>query len=276
MSTPPTPELVAEVEAMLDSRFTQMETRMAALLEEKLVPRLERLESSLKEHVETAVTQAMTQFSTKLEEATKTVADHTKCITDLQAKFEDIIKTELPRLKSERDDLKTEVGLKQIEADMEKRKKSLIVSGIPGRSAEHEGTTRDSIIDFARVKLDIAQAAETHFLACHRLKRTENAPTLVSFQDSRQKETWVKKASLLRRAQPKMAITQDITPAVRTLRNDIYDQKKLLPDAEQKLYSLRYLSSWPFVQMKSTTGDIITPRNTKGDLVQNYLALNNY
>jgi hypothetical protein len=111
---------------------------------------------------------------------------------------------------------------------MHKRKWSIIVSGVPGEQRKHESRTREAMIKFARKDLQIEQANLTSFTACHRLRNTANAPVLVSFLDLAQ-DTWLRKAHLLRNAPPKMAITQDLPPSLRELRNEVYERKKSLP-----------------------------------------------
>jgi hypothetical protein len=122
------------------------------------------------------------------------------------------------------------------------------------------------MIFFASKELDIAEADQTIFLNCHRRKRSENAPVLVTFADPRQKASWICKGKLLKNSQPKRALTQDITPAVHALRNDVFKQKKILSPIQQSLFQLRYLRTWTFVQMKAQSGHTITPRNSKSEV----------
>ena len=123
--------------------------------------------------------------------------------------------------------------------------------------------------------MKIEQANLTSFAACHRLKNTANAPVLVTFLDLAQKDTWLRKAHLLRNAPTKMAITQDLPPSLRELRNEVYERKKSLPELQQRQYTIRYHLAWPFVEMKTPNGDTLKPKSTKAELVSKFLAMEN-
>jgi hypothetical protein len=247
------------------------------------------LENRLKLHFENTISKALSavegkvetvstrvsDLEQKLEALTIQVSENVKSIVDHDTSMDEIQHAAIPALKVETTYRNNALAIKCIEEQMHKRKWSIIVSGVPGEQREHESRTRESMITFAHRDLQIEQANQTNFAACHRLKNTANAPVLVTFLDLAQKDTWLRKAHLLRNAPTKMAITQDLPPSLRELRNEVYERKKSLPELQQRQYTIRYHLAWPFVEMKTPNGDTLKPKSTKAELVSKFLAMEN-
>ena len=74
--------------------------------------------------------------------------------------------------------------------ELHRRKWGMIVQGVKGPPNEEENATRKSIIEFATNCLQIENASNLQFVACHRLNNKADAATLIIFVDLADRNRW--------------------------------------------------------------------------------------
>lgn len=233
-----------------------------------------KLESTVENSVKSAVSNAMAAMEERFAVLNTQTRDNTAAIINHDVVLDEIQSKTLPAVQDQAKNMITAMGMRLLEDQMHKRKWSLIVTGIQGQRGENEWDTRNNMIEFAHNELEIHNAHLTNFSACHRLKQSDNAPVIIKFNDLAQKDTWLRKAYLLKRA--KKSVIQDVPPTIRDLRQNVYEQKKALsPDQQQEQWAIKYHQAWPFVEMKSKSGASIKPKFTKAEVVDKFMALEN-
>ena len=207
------------VDKLLEARFTAQTSEIEKSLNEK-VAALETTMSSLKDD-----------------------------LSFLSNKYDTLKNTALPALASHVSNIANNLTLRHLELETHRRKWNLILHGIKGDADEFQHTTRESVLKFAKDKLKIRDTSNIHIAACHRLSRSANAGIIIRFCDLSQRDEWMAATKNLK--DTGISLSPDLPPKLRPIKNAVMLHRKSLSTEEKRKSKVRYLPSWPFVELKS-------------------------
>lgn len=207
------------VDKLLEARFTAQTSEIEKSLNEK-VAALETTMSSLKDD-----------------------------LSFLSNKYDTLKNTALPALASHVSNIANNLTLRHLELETHRRKWNLILHGIKGDADEFQHTTRESVLKFAKDKLEIRDTSNIHIAACHRLSRSANAGIIIRFCDLSQRDEWMAATKNLK--DTGISLSPDLPPKLRPIKNAVMLHRKSLSTEEKRKSKVRYLPSWPFVELKS-------------------------
>ena len=207
------------VDKLLEARFTAQTSEIEKSLNEK-VAALEATMSSLKDD-----------------------------LSFLSNKYDTLKNTALPALASHVSNIANNLTLRHLELETHRRKWNLILHGIKGDADEFQHTTRESVLKFAKDKLKIRDTSNIHIAACHRLSRSANAGIIIRFCDLSQRDEWMAATKNLK--DTGISLSPDLPPKLRPIKNAVMLHRKSLSTEEKRKSKVRYLPSWPFVELKS-------------------------
>ena len=172
-----------------------------------------------------------------------------------------------------------------LKMDAHRRKWNVVIHGINGPAGEEETATRSAVMDFARkaLKLSPEDIRDTKFSACHRLSRKENAGIIIRFVDLTYRDKWLSGAKNiqsyiadLRPPNPdkKVSLAIDLPPRIRPLKDNLMKKRRELPAEKRRKSKLRYLSQWPFVELRVEGESPIRPAESLSDIANSTLGLN--
>ena len=159
-----------------------------------------------------------------------------------------------------------------LDLDTHRRKWTLIINGLDGKQGESEHETRAIVRRFATEKLKLAGADSHPFGACHRLAQKDNAGIIIRFTDLTDKNSWLTHAKNLKNTNSNVSISPDMPPCLRPLKTDILNIRKDLPPAQKQLGQVRYLPSWPYINLKIRGQATMNPRIKKETILAKYLS----
>ena len=128
---------------------------------------------------------------------------------------------------------------------------------------EVEDETRAACVALARDYLQVDNASDTDLAACHRLSKRADSGVIVRFKDLKQRNLWLSGAKHLKNHSDKISVSQDLPPVLRSLKTELLGKRKNLPPPQKSKSNLRYLKSWPYIELKTGTGSIIRPSATR-------------
>ena len=207
------------VDKLLEARFTAQTSEIEKSLNEK-VAALETTMSSLKDD-----------------------------LSFLSNKYDTLKNTALPALASHVSNIANNLTLRHLELETHRRKWNLILHGIKGDADEFQHITRESVLKFAKDKLKIRDTSNIHIAACHRLSRSANAGIIIRFCDLSQRDEWMAATKNLK--DTGISLSPDLPPKLRPIKNAVMLHRKSLSTEEKRKSKVRYLPSWPFVELKS-------------------------
>ena len=210
----------------------------------------------------------------KLEALGAKYADIEKGLSDCAAKVEQIINNLVPQLVNKFTETATQLSMKLIDMDCHSRKWSLIIHGIKGEPRETNHVTAKKCVELATSFLDIKNASVKDFAACHRLKNERDSGIIVRFIDLNMRDRWLSGAKGLSKCPDRVSITPDLPPVTRSLRSELVKKRNTLPPSERKISSIRYLKSWPYVQLSIKDKPSVSPNTQKEKFVQTFLRQN--
>ena len=171
-----------------------------------------------------------------------------------------------------------------LKMDAHSRKWNVVLHGVDGKAGEEESTTRQAVKDFAKsaLKLSEEDVRDSHFSACHRLSKKDNAGIIIRFVDLSCRDKWLSGArniqTYLAELQPpqpdkKISLAIDLPPKIRPLKDNLMIKRKNLPLDKRRKSKLRYLAQWPFVELKVEGQDSIRPDETLSDIAASVLGM---
>ena len=120
----------------------------------------------------------------------------------------------------------------------------------------------------------IFNASDTDLAACHRLSKRADSGIIVRFKDLKQRNAWLSGAKNLKKHPDKISVSQDLPPVLRTLKTELLGKRKDLPPPQKSKSNLRYLKSWPYIELKTGTGNIIRPSATRESIAAAVIGFN--
>ena len=164
--------------------------------------------------------------------------------------------------------------MQTMQIDVHRRKWNLVLHGLNGPAAEDERETRAVCIRFAKDVLKVPDAEDTRIAACHRLSRKQNAGVIIRFADLAQRDRWLAGTRNLRNHDRKVSLSPDLPPVLRPMKDALMlTRSKLAADIKSKS-RVRYLPTWPFVELRIDGQPPRRPDTTRADLVTNILGIN--
>ena len=163
-------------------------------------------------------------------------------------KYDTLKNTTLPALASHVSTVTTNLTLRHLELETHRRKWNLILHGIKGDADEFQHTTRESVLKFAKEKLKIQNTNNIHIAACHRLSRNADSGIIIRFCDLSQRDEWMAATKNLK--DTGISLSPDLPPKLRPIKNAVMLHRKSLSTEEKRKSKVRYLPSWPFVELK--------------------------
>lgn len=229
-----------------------MREELANVIANELGPRLIRVEEQLAQVV------GLKDRVVELEKAAQHSADV----------HEELIQTTMPSLNTHIENVATTLTLRTIDMELHRRKWGLIVQGVKGPPNEEENATRKSMIEFATNCLQIENASNLQFVACHRLSNKADAATLIIFVDLADRNRWLHHAKNLKNQKRKFSVNPDLPPLIRDLKGELLKMKQELPAAEKAKASIRYLRQWPYVELRIPGRPSLKPRTPPTAITQ--------
>ena len=209
---------------------------------------------------------------------TQTLKEHDQKLKDIQQSLSftgdqiDVInKKTVPDLDKKFTELSTKMCLNLLNIDTHRRKWTLIINGLKGKSGESELETRAKVRTFAKDRLKVTGADAHTFRACHRLSQKDDAGIIVCFSDLYDKNEWLSNAKNLKHDNSSTSLSPDLHPCLRPLKTDILNIRKDLPPERRNLTTVKYLPTWPYICLKERGKSTVNPRITKEDIVQSFL-----
>ena len=189
-------------------------------------------------------------------------------------RMDDLEKVALPALASHVEQVASALALQTLDIDVHRRKWSLTVQGLKGDPDEDDADTRRACVRLARQHLDIEDAAEADFAACHRLSRKKDAGIILRFRDLSQRNKWLLGARKLKNLQDNISICPDLPPVLRPLKTELLQKRKSLPQEKKKNSHIKYLRQWPYVELTIPNSPKVRPSHQVSDIVSNVLGIN--
>ena len=175
-----------------------------------------------------------------------------------------------------------------LKIDAHRRKWNVVVHGVDGPADEDESATRAAVINFATTALKLSPEVvkDSTFSACHRLSKKANAGIIIRFVDLAYRDKWLAGARNLQEylaglpppADPntkpkKISLAIDLPPKIRPLKDNLMMKRKQLPMERRKKSKLRYLTQWPFVELRVEGQDPIRPSETLSEIASSILGV---
>ena len=193
----------------------------------------------------------------------ETVEAVEKAVDYTSSRLDDIYKVSLPALTKHVEQVAVGLAMQTLDLDVHRRKWTLTIQGLKGPADEVEDETRAACVALARDYLQVDNASDTDLSACHRLSKRADSGVIVRFKDLKQRNLWLSGAKHLKNHSDKISVSQDLPPVLRSLKTELLGKRKNLPPPQKSKSNLRYLKSWPYIELKTGTGSIIRPSATR-------------
>ena len=200
-------------------------------------------------------------------EAVEKVVDYTS------SRLDDIYSVSMPALSKHVEQVAVGLAMQTLDLDVHRRKWTLKIQGLKGPADEDEDDTRAACVTLARDYLQVDNASDADLAACHRLSKRADSGIIVRFKDLKQRTTWLSGARHLKNHFDKISISQDLPPVLRALKTELLGKRKDLPPQQKSKSNLRYLKSWPYIELKTGTGSIIRPSATRESIAAAVIGL---
>ena len=187
------------------------------------------------------------------------------------------LKTEtIPSLVTHMNSMLTHLALQNIDANMHRRKWSLIFQGVPGNADEPSDETRKAVIEVAKKNLKLRDNKDSpissdHFAACHRLKSQAGSAIIARFVDLKQRDRWLAHAKHLAKSNISMSV--DVPPCLRKAKNQLMAIRKDFAPDDKKRSFIKHLPSWPYLVLHRKGEDDIHHTFSKGDIIRQAIKL---
>ena len=224
----------------------------------EFTPQLNRIEEDIK-----AISALQTQ-----------IADVEKALEHTSRRIDDIYTHAMPNLASHVSAIANALSLRLFDIDVHRRKWSLTLQGLPGSANESEDTTRTKCANLATQVLKLEGSSVDDFSACHRLKQSANSGIIVRFKDLKKRNDWLASTKNLKGTDySEVSIGPDLPPALRPLKKELLNIRRQLPPQEKKKCNIRYLRSWPYVQLCREGQEPIRPTIPVAEIVTKALSI---
>ena len=190
-------------------------------------------------------------------------------------RIDDFYGVTVPKINEHIGDIAISLTKRILDLDVHRRKWSLNIQGLKGEKEEREPITRAKTVDFARDHLKVANANADDYAACHRLSQEANAGIIMRFKDLAKRNAWLNGASNLKgsAAHKDISISPDLPNEIRPLKTELLNKRKELPAALKKDSSLRYLKTWPYVELRIKNQPTIRPSQSPMSVCERVLGL---
>ena len=198
--------------------------------------------------------------------------DLRKSVQDTSDRIDDVMNNEIPLLHDKFTNLALMLAIQTLDIDVHRRKWNLVIHGIKGNAAEPESVTRGKCVKFAKDDLQIPDAEQHRYAACHRLRRSPDAAIIIRFSDLKDRNQWLGHAKNLQQNNPSVSLSVDMPPILRPLKTELLNIRKNLQPQVKKETKVKHLVSWPYVELiMPGNQDPKHPSATKETIVQNLL-----
>ena len=237
------------------------------------------LRKIIHEEFEKAFKTQVDERLSKMEESIKQIGNLRATVDSLEValsntsqRFDDLEKVTLPALASHIERITEAAIFQSLDLDVHRRKWNITLQGLPGLTGESEDITRESCVKFAKENLQLADAKNADFSACHRLKQEPNAAIIMRFRDLRDRNRWLDGAKKLKGKGLKVSIAPDLPPTLRALKTELLDIRKELPADKKSRSYIRYMAQWPYVELSVPDQPRIPPKTTKKAVLEKVLG----
>lgn len=246
-----TPDGATASEILPEGLNPELLAAMRIIIREELNTRLEPIETTLKEIVD---------IKHRIEEVET-------AISDTSGRLESLTTDSLPSLTESISRMMEELALQTLELDMHRRKWNLCIHGVKGVAREPAATTRALCIELAKQYLQVPDAAAIDFAAAHRLSGSADAGIILRFNDLSKRDAWLAGARYLKQHPDRVTVSPDLPKKIRSMKTELLNLRKELPDEQKTLARIRHLPQWPFVELTTPGNDPVRPSMTKSELL---------
>ena len=229
---------------------------------------------------QTALKQEWSQRLDRIEDQLKQLAEVGQTVSQVEdaiqfqsQRIDDLLKVTLPAITDYVEKMVNASVIQTLDLDAHRRKWSISIHGLPGPAGEDEATTRKACVALAQQHLRVPDAAEADIAACHRLKQEPNAGITIRFVDLSKRNKWMAGAKHLKGHDGKISMTPDMPPPLRKLRTELLAIRRNMPPEQKTQTSIKYLKTWPYVELSVPGGDNIRPTTSQSDVVANILGI---
>lgn len=215
----------------------------------------------------------LTEVLVEMRDLKSKISDLEKGMDDCSFRCEKIRTDFLPGLNNKINDIASALSMHMIDIDNHSRKWSLIINGMKGEAHENQKDTRKACLDLARDHLGIRDAHKTPVAACHRLKQSQDAPVIIRFSNLDDRDDWIRQAKHLRNHPDNVSISPDIAPALRPIKNNLMNKRRLLPNDLKMKSVIKYTKSWPYVELHVNGTRYCDADISKDDIVKRYISV---
>ena len=197
-------------------------------------------------------------------------------IADCSARIDQTLTEFIPKLNAKAVELSSSLAIRLLDIDVHRRKWSLVLQGLPGESGENADVTRVKCVQLAKTHLGVPDASTADMAACHRLNNSANAAILLHFVDLDKRNRWLSGAKGLSSHAGKLSLSPDLPPVTRPLKQEILKKRQELDTETKKVASVRYLKTFPYIQLNIRGRSPIMPGVSKEKLMESYLNVSPY
>ena len=168
----------------------------------------------------------------------------------------------------------TALALNNLDINMHRRKFTLVVQGIKGKSKESADETRSTLISSIKSSMGI-DISPSDFAACHRLDNQKpNSGIHARFVDLSKRDFVLSNAKKMAKIPQKdqFSLSVDVPPCLRKVRKELADIRKDLPPPEKKRSYIKHLPTFPYFELV-TVGDDAIRQITKHSWSKQEIAL---
>ena len=242
---------------------------------------LDEIKAVVREQTEASTKVLVTDPMARLEQQLAQINDLVTKVSAVETamqftskRMDDLEKVALPALASHVEQVASALALQTLDIDVHRRKWSLTVQGLKGDPDEDDADTRRACVRLVRQHLDIEDAAEADFAACHRLSRKKDAGIILRFRDLSQRNKWLLGGRKLKNIQDNISICPDLPPVLRPMKTELLQKRKYLPQEKKKNSHIKYLRQWPYVELTIPSSPKVRPSHQVSDIVSNVLGIN--
>ena len=243
---------------------------------------MEDLRAMIREEIQAAIARDVQPEFQRINDELKAITAIKQEVEDLKVsldfasrRIDDLYTTTVPALAQHVSDVATALSLRLLDIDVHRRKWSLSIQGLKGAADEDEDVTRTKCVELATAQLKVENASVNDFSACHWLKTEADAAIIVRFKDLKMRNSWLSNAKNLKNTDFKdVSISPDLPPIIRCLKSELLDKRRLMNREDKANASLRYLRSWPYVQLNRKNREPLRPTKPLADIVNATLDRN--
>ena len=220
------------------------------------------------------ITKRLDKIANQLDNLNKQYDDLNAGLQDCSDRVDKAVEQFIPALNTKIAEISSALAIKVLDMDAHSRKWSVIIQGLPGEQGETADATRRKCVGLAISHLGVADAASADFAACHRLSNVKNAAIIARFVDLDKRNRWLSGARGLSSHPGRVSISPDLPPIARELKKDLLIKRSDLDSETKKNASLRYLRTFPYVQLSIKGKSPVLPTVSQQVLTNKFLNVN--